>query len=165
MKKLYKFSITSVLVVGIGLFTFSYLNSNADDVGGMNLGACHDSVKSGNKYNECNLKTQYTWNVAEDAFVNNNQFNSWTDYDTVGATTVDTFNPSTLTKLAIKSVAYNSKGEYFQLDDNSWVSSNNFKILPGVALGKMSGVITKKGEELKKVMTHEAGQYTAATKK
>lgn len=31
MKKIYKISITLILTLGIGLFTYSYFNSNADD--------------------------------------------------------------------------------------------------------------------------------------
>lgn len=138
MKKIYKISITSVLIAGIGFFAFHYFNSNADDartLAVMDVNECHNSTKSGNQYNECSLKTPYTWNITKDEFANNNQFNSWTDYDTVGATTVDTFNPNNLTTLTVKAFAARDGFEYFQLANNSWVDSNNFKKIPGTRAG------------------------------
>lgn len=133
MKKIYKISITSLLVLGIGLFTFNYLKSNADDAIAMDIGNCHETTKSNNPYYECQLNNLFTWSITPNTFRNNNQFNSWSDYDTVGATTIQTLDPNNLTVLTLKAIAFNQEGNgYFQLDDNSWISIDNFKELPKV---------------------------------
>jgi hypothetical protein len=138
MKKIYKISITSILVVGVGLLSLHYLNSSADDRSLMDISECHQTTKSDIEYFECNLSAPFTWSITQDTLRNNNQFNSWTDYDTVGATTVQTLDPSNLTALNIKAIVFNKEGYgYFQLDDNSWVSLENFKEIPGINPGKL----------------------------
>lgn len=108
----------------------------------INETSCQIVTKSTDQYNQCNLNKPFIFYTANSINLNynNKQIQSWTDYNTVGATVVKTYNADNPPKLTIKAIANNviDNGgdehfvidEFYQLDDNSWISAKNFMWRP-----------------------------------